>query len=255
MFTIQGNQKMKSIFKLSALAISTTLLIVACGGSGDSNKNSSGDSNGSGNSNNGELTNTVSTNHMGGIVYTINHDTGKSGYSSVKNDDLNKAPNLSATDSINVSDANGSNRDFIHIKNAHVSTDKTLKFSRFGTVSGENPSYDIDYSKGTLTTNMPVAGELSYKGAMLCGYDTDKVVDPLVVNITVNLATQKLHGTIAGNEPCSGEFDANITNNKFVSASGVAARVEGRFYGNAAAEIGGVIIAGQYGGPFGAKLQ
>ncbi|MDU6898310.1 MAG: Slam-dependent surface lipoprotein [Haemophilus parainfluenzae] len=136
---------------------------------------------------------------------------------------------------------------------------------RFGAIESQDPSQDdILFYNGYPTTSMPSSGVASYVGDSIITADTDKLPDEDYVkgssSFTADFGNKKLAGTISAANIDVVKIDANISGNGFsgtaksdlLNSQGTA---EGKFYGENAKELGGVVNANDnsWGAAFAAK--
>ena len=136
---------------------------------------------------------------------------------------------------------------------------------RFGAIESQDPSQDdILFYNGYPTTSMPSSGVASYVGDSIITADTDKLPDEDYVkgssSFTADFGNKKLAGTISAANVDVVKIDANISGNGFsgtaksdlLNSQGTA---EGKFYGENAKELGGVVNANDnsWGAAFAAK--
>lgn len=106
---------------------------------------------------------------------------------------------------------------------------------------------DILFYNGIPTQNMPVTGLASYKGDSIIlsddiGDDSDEVAGQS--SFDVDFGAKTLSGSITANNAPTINISANISGNSFEgtakSTKLTDGAVEGKFYGNDAAELGGL---------------
>ena len=136
---------------------------------------------------------------------------------------------------------------------------------RFGAIESQDPSQDdIFFYNGYPTTSMPSSGVASYSGDSIISADTDKLPDEDYVKgsstFSADFGNKKLTGTISAGNVDVVKVDANISGNGFtgtaksdlLNSQGTA---EGKFYGENAKELGGLVKANDnsWGAAFAAK--
>ena len=126
--------------------------------------------------------------------------------------------------------------------------------SKFGYV---NDGDDFVFSHGTPTAAMPATGRVEYGGEAVVGQngnvtiaDADFVADFGAKTLQGSISHDSSRSTYAFN-PIA--INASITDNHFASADNAAVSSRGRFYGDNAAELGGIFydrsqeISGSFG--------
>lgn len=252
------------------LSIATILLLAACGGGG-SDDNSPADPNNGGSNNNtpsvpkisspAAPTNKVSGTYQGkAYIIPVNGDTGKA--ENIGGNNI-ATPTIGgqqiATEIPNIS---GGGRTFISNSNIFgksyrffvVSGRNELPNSRFGYINEGDKDYI--FSHGTLTTNMPTSGTAKYNGEAVLGRSASGTLG--TANITADFGQKTLAGSITRSKDSDINFNqidlnATISGNSF-SGDG-AVKTNGNFYGNNAAEVGGIFhdTTQNLYGSFGAK--
>ena len=134
--------------------------------------------------------------------------------------------------------------------------------SRFGVISGNNNT-DYVFYNGNPTKEMPIIGTAEYLGGVVL-LGASESVETGKALFKVNFENKTLTGTF--NVPRFAiTVDGQIKNNSFTGTAtpkdsavlpGIA-KVEGKFYGDQAKEMGGLFTTddGTWGGSFGAQKQ
>ena len=252
------------------LSIATILLLAACGGGG-SDDNSPADPNNGGSNNNtpsvpkisspAAPTNKVSGTYQGkAYIIPVNGGTGKAeniGGNNIATPTISgqqiatEIPNISGGGMTFISNSNifgKSYRFFV------ASGRNELPNSRFGYINEGDKDYI--FSHGTLTTNMPTSGTAKYSGEAVLGRSASGTLG--TANITADFGQKTLAGSITRSKDSDINFNqidlnATISGNSF-SGDG-AVKSNGNFYGNNAAEVGGIFhdTTQNLYGSFGAK--
>ena len=133
-----------------------------------------------------------------------------------------------------------------------------LSNTRVGIVKGQNGKTYV-FATGNETTSMPTSGTAKYTGdAAFINLDDHKVTKGTdSVELTANFADKTLKGSVSA-DSITANVDAKISGNNFngKATSTVFAnegQVEGKFYGENAKELGGVIQAKDWAGTFAAS--
>lgn len=138
------------------------------------------------------------------------------------------------------------------------------RFGAVGSLSGN--ANDYFFYNGNPTTNMPTSGSASYTGQSIISANV-----PALANEDYHTGTSKFNVDF-GNKTLNGSLDieriqpvnvnATISGNSFAGTANSAslpsaARVEGKFYGNAAKELAGLAQGNDnsWGAAFGAQKQ
>lgn len=131
-----------------------------------------------------------------------------------------------------------------------------------GALTKGGNNYAFYNGKFTDAAQMPVSGKALYNVSI--GYLTHSGVSDshawssqtlTHAGLTADFGAKKLTGEISRDAEYGGNIaiDADITGSKFASTTGVAAQVEGGFFGPNAAEIGGIFRSGNSVGAFAGK--
>ncbi|MDO4430476.1 MAG: Slam-dependent surface lipoprotein [Lonepinella koalarum] len=117
-------------------------------------------------------------------------------------------------------------------------------------------SYFFVQGNETLVQNIPTSGQVNYSGKTVTGKHNSNAISSGTVNFTVDFQARTLSGTATGGELSTPvELRANITGNTFQGTHNNTL-TEGRFYGQAAEEMGGTFFKNnEFLGSFGAKKQ
>ena len=136
---------------------------------------------------------------------------------------------------------------------------------RIGAVMSQGPGEsDIIFYNGIPTKNMPQSGSVSYKGdSIISGADiNDEDYVSGKSNFTVNFDSKKLSGSITANSMSAINVNADISGNSFKGTAKSSqftseGKVEGKFYGDNAAELGGLAKGNDnsWGAAFAGKKQ
>ena len=142
---------------------------------------------------------------------------------------------------------------------------------RFGAIkSFEAGQGDVIFYNGNPTKDMPTQGSADYHGESVLTSHGEEIPDDYMTgtsNFKADFANKKLTGDLkinnkAANVDVTIKVDANISGNAFAgtaSSSSFAKQgiSEGKFYGDNAKELGGLVKAedNSWGGAFGAKKQ
>ena len=136
------------------------------------------------------------------------------------------------------------------INNTAVCCGKKYDNVRMGVSLSNGPAEDdILFYNGIPTQNMPVTGLASYKGdSIILSDDIDDDSDEDAVegqsSFDVDFGAKTLRGSITANNAPTIDVSANISGNSFEgtakSTKLTDGAVEGKFYGNNAAELGGL---------------
>lgn len=120
------------------------------------------------------------------------------------------------------------------------------------TASGNN--YVFYNGRFTDAAQMPVSGRAVYNvGAATFTSGGSQMLSSNNL-LTADFGTKKLTGELKSLESIGNiAVNADINGNKFASANGAAAQVEGGFFGRAAEEIGGIFKQGNAVGAFAGK--
>lgn len=137
---------------------------------------------------------------------------------------------------------------------------------RFGVSEGLTPNSDgYMFYNGNPTTNMPTSGSASYTGQSIISASVNALSDDYhtgTSKFNVDFGNKTLNGSldIANIQPVN--VNATISGNSFAGTANSAslpssARVEGKFYGNAAKELAGLAQGNDnsWGAAFGAQKQ
>ena len=125
--------------------------------------------------------------------------------------------------------------------------------SKFGYISQDGSDYI--FSQGQRTANMPSSGRANYVGDATMGRSGEAVLG--YSHFTADFGNKTLEGSITperGSNLKSLDISATISGNGFSTANNAAVSSSGNFYGNNAAELGGIFtdssqnIAGAFGG-------
>lgn len=137
------------------------------------------------------------------------------------------------------------------------------RFGAVGSLSGN--ANDYFFYNGNPTTNMPTSGSASYTGQSIISAGVDALPNDYhtgTSKFNVDFGNKTLNGSldIANIQPVN--VNANISGNAFAGTANSAslpsaARVEGKFYGNAAKELAGLAQGNDnsWGAAFGAQKQ
>lgn len=150
--------------------------------------------------------------------------------------------------------------------NTQVCCSRSYSDTRFGVVSSLSDNRnDYFFYNGNPTADMPTSGSASYTGQSIISADVDALSDDYhtgTSKFNVDFGNKTLNGSldIANIQPVN--VNATISGNSFAGTANSAslpsaARVEGKFYGNAAKELAGLAQGNDnsWGAAFGAQKQ
>lgn len=131
-------------------------------------------------------------------------------------------------------------------------------YTRFGyyapKVDGEYTGKNNMFANGDITKDVPTTGSASYRGDAVYGTERNQTAHMTTSEFEVNFGNKTIEGSIAKVEGGRYDLSAKINGNGFVGEKN-GVKTEGRFFGPAAAELGGVFwnstpgskVAGSYG--------
>lgn len=257
---------MQKIAKLS-LTVLAGLVLSACGSSGGSNNSASAAVNTPATDNSHQLNNSSDGNHAGTVNQSPSNNppsTSATGAAIViSNQDDNASEKRvelsdSSTEYLNV-DGNSIR---VSYKNSGIYAGTWLnmnglqaccdKYSavRFGVIEGEPEAKSYLFYNGTPTTSMPTSGTASYHGHAIIAGNTAQFAEHDSLKGTsqfdVDFGAKKLNGSLNVDTLEAVNIAADISGNSFVGTANsnsfsTKANVEGKFYGENAKELGGMI--------------
>lgn len=134
---------------------------------------------------------------------------------------------------------------------------------RFGAIGSTGPNQkDIVFYNGNPTQTMPTAGTANYNGYFIVtGNKYPEIYDDYLTGnaaFAVDFSAKTLNGTMNAETVDVINLNANISGNSFTGSANSAslsgtAKVEGKFYGENAKELGGMFKAADWVGAFGAS--
>lgn len=239
--------------------ISTALVLAACGGGGGGSPNIASTNTGTG-------TNQSGTN-TGSNPATGTEKSGFFGQAAAFNDTANIRKITVAGKTIDLIPAGASMNNDFNIKNHgfNVGGNRFWDGVDAGIVSknGEHVVAGIvnvdgkatAFYNGNLSQSVPTGGVVQYKTAIV---RTDLNGQNMSINgssaagsvLKADFGTKKVEGRLL-----NFDINADIKGSTFQSARGAATEVKGGFYGNNAAEIGGIVKQGNTMGAFVGKRQ